>query len=292
MNKKNIAIIGLGMLGSSLAEGLKKSKYYNNVIGVARREETRQKAIKLNIVDVVFEDISDAVKDADIVIFCTPIPTTEKLVKANCAMFKSGAIISDIASTKKQLVENCTQALQSRPNVTFIGAHPMAGSEKSGLEFRKLDMYKNARVFVTPEPGTLESQVDEISKVWELVGATTVEIDKEKHDEVVAYASQALHVVASGAAQAVLGNEDGRLCAAASAGGFRDLTRIASSNPTMWREILENNPDGNILALTQIIEQLNRALQLMHDRNWDEIEEFFATGKQLKDDYLKTRDLI
>ncbi len=292
MKDKIITIVGLGMLGASIAESLKKFNGYKSIQAYARRQESVDKAMSLGIVDFASSDAKEILGNSDLTVICTPIPITERFVKENAAFFKPGSIITDIASTKSLLVTNCREALKNRPDLCFIGGHPMAGSEKSGMEYRNCQMYKNAKVFLTPEEGDPRDAVYQIEKMWNALGAYVIEIDKDKHDEVVAYASQALHIVASAAARAVLGNEDGRLCAAASAGGFRDLTRIASSNPTMWREILENNPAGNIIALTQIIEELNSALQLMKTNNWSEIEEFFAVGKKLKDEYLKNRDLL
>ncbi|MGL4854302.1 MAG: prephenate dehydrogenase [Lentisphaeria bacterium] len=289
MNELTIAIIGLGMLGASMAEKLTQKKIYKAILGYARSELTREKALLEKVVDESSDDLAGILSRADIVFFCTPIPITERLVRENINNFKENSIISDIASTKSRLIERCEEALSSRGDLVFIGGHPMAGSEKSGIEFRKFDMYKNAKVFLVPRLGH-EEAFRKVEEVWHNLDATVVAIDKEKHDEVVAYASQALHIVASAAARAVLGNEDGELCGAASAGGFRDLTRIASSNPVMWREVLENNPDGNITALAKIIEELNIALDLMKRDQWDEVENFFAVGKQLKDEYLKNRN--
>lgn len=289
MKNKTITIVGLGMLGASIAEGLKAVDFCKTVQALVRRQETADKAVKLELVDTAGTDNAALLAKSDLTIFCTPIPVTEKLIAENINFFKKHSILTDIASTKSRLVSSCLNTLKSRPDLRFIGGHPMAGSEKSGMDFRKVDMYKGANVFLTPEEDDCTDAIRTISDLWNALGAKVTLVDKCKHDEVVAYASQALHVVASGAARAVLDNEDGRLCAVASAGGFRDLTRIASSNPTMWREILENNPDGNILALSQIIAELNYALNLMKANDWDGIETFFAHGKQLKDDYLEKK---
>lgn len=291
MKNKTITIVGLGMLGASIAEGLKNAQFCDTIQALVRRQESADKALNLKIVDAAGTDNSTLLAKSDLTILCTPIPITEKFLAENINYFKENSIITDIASTKSRLVANCLKALESRPDLRFIGGHPMAGSEKSGMDFRKADMYKNANVFLTPEEGDCKEAIKKVSKMWNALGAKVTLVDKDKHDEVVAYASQALHVIASGAARAVLDNEDARLCAVASAGGFRDLTRIASSNPTMWREILENNPQGNILALTQIIAELELALDLMKRNDWDGVEEFFAHGKELKDEYLKKKEL-
>lgn len=289
MKDKIVTIVGLGMLGASIAERLKKINGYKAIYAFARRNETVEKAVALNIVDKAVTDPKEVLAESDITILCTPIPITERFVKENLHFFKKGSVITDIASTKSKLVTKCRETIKPRPDLTFIGGHPMAGSEQSGLEFRKVDMYQGAKVFLTPEPTDSREAVKMVEDVWNAVGASVIEIDKDKHDEVVAYASQSLHIVASAATRAVLDHEDGTLCAAASAGGFRDLTRIASSNPTMWREILENNPQGNMLALTQIIEELEIARDLMKKEDWDGVEQFFARGKELKDDYLQKK---
>ena len=272
MKNKTITIVGLGMLGASIAEGLKNADFCQTIQGLVRRQESADQALELGIVDIAGTDNAELLSNSDLTILCTPIPITEKFIAENINFFKENSIITDIASTKSRLVSNCLKTLEARPDLHFIGGHPMAGSEKSGMDFRKADMYKNANVFLTSEPGDCNEAIKAISEMWNALNAKVTLVDKDKHDEVVAYASQALHIVASGAARAVLDNEDGRLCAVASAGGFRDLTRIASSNPTMWREILENNPQGNILALTQIIAELELALDLMKKGDWDGVE--------------------
>ena len=289
MKEKKVVIVGLGMLGASISEKMKVLGCCREVNALVRRQESVTQALELNIVDSAGIIPSQVLEDADLVIFCTPIPITIKSVKDYLPFFKTGAIITDIGSTKNILMTKCIEAIATRPDLTFIGGHPMAGSEKSGMEFRNADIYHNAKVFLTPKKGYNLNAYKIIEEMWNLLGANVIEIDQVLHDEVVAYASQSLHVVASGAARAVLDHEDGELCAAASAGGFRDLTRIASSNPKMWREILENNPAGNITALSHIIDELNLALELMKSNKWDEVEQFFAKGKILKDNYLKQK---
>jgi prephenate dehydrogenase len=289
MKEKKVAIIGLGMLGASIAEKLKTLNCCHEVMALVRRQVSKKHALELGIVDKVDTNPSEILKDADLVVFCTPIPVTIRSIKAYLNEFKYGAILTDIGSTKKIVMNQCNHAIKPRPDLSFIGGHPMAGSEKSGMEFRNSEIYKNAKIFLTPPIDYKEDAYLLIKEMWNLLGASVISIDPELHDEVVAYASQSLHIVAAGAARAVLDHEDGELCAAASAGGFRDLTRIASSNPQMWREILENNPEGNITALSHIIEELNLALRLMKGGQWDKVEQFFAKGKALKDDYLKQK---
>lgn len=289
MKEKKVVIVGLGMLGASISEKLKVLGCCREISALVRRQESVVQALKLNIVDTVGIIPAEVLSDADLVVFCTPIPITIKSIKDYLNYFKIGAVITDIGSTKNILMDKCVEALAPRPDLTFIGGHPMAGSEKSGMEFRNADIYQKAKVFLTPRIGYNLEAYRVIKKMWSLLGASVIQIDQVLHDEVVAYASQSLHVVAAGAARAVLDHEDGELCAAASAGGFRDLTRIASSNPKMWREILENNPTGNITALSHIIEELNLALELMKAGKWDDVEQFFSKGKALKDNYLQQK---
>ena len=289
MKEKNITIVGLGMLGASISEKLKILGCFREVRALVRRKESVDQALELGIVDIVGTSPLECLSDADLVVFCTPIPITIKSIKDYLPYFKAGAVLTDIGSTKNILMTECVKALASRPDLTFIGGHPMAGSEKSGMAYRNAEIYQNAKVFLTPNKDSDLEAYQFIKEMWNLLGAQVIKIDQALHDEVVAYASQSLHIVASGAARAVLDHEDGELCAAASAGGFRDLTRIASSNPKMWREILENNPKGNITALSHIIEELNLALELMKSKKWDEVEAFFTKGKVLKDNYLKQK---
>lgn len=288
MKDKTVAIIGLGMLGGSLASRLISENACGSVIGYGRRQETVDYAIEHNIVNTASTDIKEILAQADVSIFCTPIPVTIWLVEQHRNDFKPGSLVTDIGSTKGSIDTECSKALEGT-DITFIGGHPMAGSEKFGIEYYKPAMYDNATIFITPTADSPQEHIDSLDQIWSAAGAKTFVIDPAKHDEVVAYASQALHVVATASARAVLDNEDGKLCAAASAGGFRDLTRIASSNPKMWREILENNPEGNLIALNQIIGELEYAKTLLENREWDKVEEFFAHGKELRDAWLNLK---
>lgn len=288
ISNKTVAIVGLGMLGGSLAARLVQEKACGAVIGYARRQETVDYALAHAVVDQASTDLEAVLKAADVAIFCTPIPVTIRLVNEYRDQFKPGAVISDIGSTKGGLVKACEEALAGS-NACFVGGHPMAGSEKFGLEYFKMDMYNNATIFLTPDDNATDEAIETLKAVWSAVRGVPYILDATKHDEVVGYASQALHVMATAATIAVLDNEDGRLCSAASAGGFRDSTRIASSNPVMWREIIENNPLGNLVALDHIIDELQSARDLIAKGDWDGVETFFRQGKELRDAWLNVR---
>ena len=284
---KTVAIIGFGLLGTSLGLALKGEKYIR--IGWSRRPESREQALKDKVVDKVFENPEDAVSNADITVICLPVPMIIEFCVKFAKSWKKGAIVTDVGSVKEKIGKAVSPAL-ARNGVHFIGSHPMAGSEQSGAEAAESDLYERAMVFLTPSAKTHPEVVKEISDMWKSAGARVMEIDSRKHDMTVAHTSHVPHIVASILTLTALG--DGKTRSqreSGCAGGFRDTTRIASSAPQMWREIIENNREAVLITLAEFEKNLKSFRENISNAEYSKLENKLQSAKNLRDSWLSRK---
>lgn len=285
--KKNVAIIGFGLLGASLGMALKNTPFHR--LCWARRSEVRAWAVEHDAVDETADDIRDVLKKADIVIFALPIPQIIEFMERYADDFNPDSIITDMGSVKGAICEAAEKFLIPR-KLKFAGSHPMAGTEKSGCENAFPTLYKNADVFICPCTNTTEEDIDILKNLWQSIDTKPVVISHHEHDRLVAHTSHVLHVVASGLAMAILNGKDKQESALRFAGcatGFRDTSRIASSNPAMWREIIEYNTPAVLEAMHNFENALADYRQLIAEGKYDAFEQQFADGKALRNSWLK-----
>lgn len=281
----NIAIIGLGLLGSSL--GLALANHPCRRLGWARRPETRELALKNKVVDKTFDDVRDAIAAADLTILALPIPQIIVFLDRYQTNWRPGSVVTDIGSTKTAIMEQ--GRVLTRHGVHFIGSHPMAGTEKSGLENAVPTLYDNADVFVVPYPDSPEFAIDRVNWLWQQLQTKVHRITPEAHDNLVAHTSHVLHIIASALALSVLDDADPKLRQMRMTGcatGFRDTSRIASSSPLMWREIIESNRPAVIRAMQDFENEYFQYKKLIVNGDFDTFESLFARGKELRDDWI------
>ncbi|MDD3119523.1 MAG: prephenate dehydrogenase/arogenate dehydrogenase family protein, partial [Victivallales bacterium] len=232
--KTPVAVVGLGLLGTSLAMALKAKKI--PVTGWTRRREIRNWAVAQQIITATADDVESVLGQAAITVICLPIPEIIAFVRDHAGAWRPGAVVTDIGSVKEVIVTAGEAELVPR-GVHFVGSHPMAGTEKSGPEHAFPELYDNAEVFVTPTKQTDPAAVAAVRQLWELIGTSVVAIDPATHDNLVAHTSHISHLLALSLTEAVLDcREELRpLRYSGCATGFRDTSRIASSSPKMWR---------------------------------------------------------
>lgn len=285
---KRVAIIGLGLLGASFGMSLRGKNYHR--IGWGRRDSIRKKALTHDVVDEVTETFEEAAAMADITVFALPIPQIIEYLEKGAPYWKENSLVTDMGSVKNVIHETAEKFLTPR-NIVFTGSHPMAGTEKSGFENAFPTLYSNADVFLSAGSLSNEEHFTVLNDLWLASGARqTVKVDPVEHDELVAHTSHVLHVVASALALTILGDEDARKKALRFAGcatGFRDTSRIASSNPAMWREIIEHNTKANLLALENFEKALQTYRGMIQRGDFDAFEQEFAKGKNLRDSWLE-----
>jgi len=284
---KRVAVIGLGLLGASLGLALKKSQVCR--LGWARREETRRWCVEHDVVDQTCDKLEDVLAQADLTILCLPIPViTQTLIEyAHC--FKSGSIVTDIGSDKGVIVAAGEAALK-KYNVHFIGSHPMAGTEKNGCQAAFAELYDNAEIFVTTTPDCNQDALRSVEDFWHLLKIASVRlITPEVHDSLVAHISHISHLLALALTLAVLdcdSSEEEALRYSGCATGFRDTSRIASSSPLMWREIIENNQPAVVAAAQKCGHIYQEIVDSIAQSDFDRFEELFARGKFLRDKWM------
>ncbi|MEA4862100.1 MAG: prephenate dehydrogenase [Victivallaceae bacterium] len=286
----NVAVIGLGLLGGSLALALRGR--VKTVFTWARRDETRDFARRHGMGDVVCETSREALSHADVAVLCLPIPAIVDFLKNHADEFAPGSVATDIGSVKRVIVSAGEAGLAAR-GVSFVGSHPMAGTEKSGADAAFAELYDHAEVFVTPTPESDPAAVETVTALWEALGTRVNPISPGSHDVLVAHTSHISHLLALGITLSVLGEKNPelrRLRFSGCATGFRDTSRIASSSPAMWRQIVEANSDAIMLAIAEYEWKFAEIKRLIAVGDFDGFEKLFAEGKALRDSWIEYKN--
>ena len=283
-NNKNILVVGLGLLGMSLAMALKKRG--RSVLGYNRHREAVNYGIREGILlSESAGELAELLALADIIFLALPIPATVDFVRKNAAKFKKGAVLTDLNSTKGAFMEAAKKYLAPQ-NIRYVGSHPMAGTEKSGYLNAFESLYDNADVFICPAAND-NGEAAEIEELWQLITCKIVRITPEKHDNLVARTSHVAHILASALTISVLGYEDKQDNFAGCAGGFRDTSRTASSNPVMWKEIIENNREAVLKAMDYFDSAYGKFRKIIEEGRFEDFEKEFAHGRELREEWLE-----
>jgi prephenate dehydrogenase len=280
-----LAVVGVGLIGGSLALALKDAGAVGHVVGIGRGLPNLETALRLGVVDSYTQDLAEGVADADVIFLATPVQALGAVAEQAMPHLKAGAIITDGGSVKQAVIDAIEPHL--RDDVHFVPGHPIAGTENSGAEAAFATLYCDRRCILTPTENTDAEALDRMQRMWQLVGSQVVIMDVEKHDRVLAAISHLPHMVAYALVNAV-GSYDryNENILEYSAGGFRDFTRIASSDPTMWRDIAMTNRN----ALIEMMEQFETFFaELKEDvaiGSGERLFEFFRRSKESRDEIL------
>ncbi len=280
-----LAVVGVGLIGGSLALALKEAGAVGHVVGIGRGLSNLETALRLGLIDSFTQNLVEGVVDADVVFLATPVQALGAVAAQAMPYLKPGAIITDGGSVKQAVIDAIEPHL--REDIQFVPGHPIAGTENSGAEAAFASLYRQRRCILTPTARTSKAALERMSRMWQLVGSQVVVMDVDKHDRVLAAISHLPHMVAYALVNAVGAydryNEN---ILEYSAGGFRDFTRIASSDPTMWRDIALTNRD----ALIEMMEQFETFFaELKADialGSGERLFEFFHRSKKSRDGIL------
>jgi cyclohexadieny/prephenate dehydrogenase len=267
-----VALIGLGLIGSSLAHVMRREKIAGHIAGHARSAATREKAVALGLVDSIHETAAAAAAGADLVILCTPLGTYGELARTIAPHLKPGAILTDVGSVKGAAVRDVTPHVP--PGVHFIPGHPIAGTEQSGPEAGFAELFANRWCILTPPAGADPVAVLRLEDFWRACGSNVDRMNADHHDLVLAITSHLPHLIAYNIVATAADLEDVTKSEVIkySAGGFRDFTRIAASDPTMWRDVFLNNREAVLEMLGRFSEDL---AQLQRAIRWGDGEQLF-----------------
>jgi prephenate dehydrogenase len=281
MNQIKIAIFGVGLIGGSLALCF-KGRPGVHVIGHSINLSSTKKYVQRGVVDSATTSIAEAAKDADFLFLCVPVGRLEDYVEELSKLpLKDGCIITDVGSTKASVVRHADKlALQG---AVFIGGHPMAGGERSGVEAASSHLFENAYYVLTPTIDTITESTDKLEQLLKWTKAHIVKVDAVKHDEIVGAISHLPHVIAVGLVNQIARyNETNELYASLAAGGFRDITRIASSDPVIWRDILLNNKEVVLRLLRDWQSEMHLFSELIESGNGEGIAELFRSAGEFR----------
>jgi prephenate dehydrogenase len=281
-----LVIFGVGLIGGSLALALREANYCKTVVGCSRNVENLEKAVELGVIDSYSLDPVEAVKGADMILLAVPMGAMASVLSSINGHLEPGAIVTDAGSAKGSVVAAAKSVFGNIPDY-FVPAHPIAGREKSGVEAAIVDLYVDHKVIVTPLPETSVEAEQKVTKMWQAAGAHVESMDVETHDQVLAATSHLPHVVAYSLVDTLSKSDASDAIFQYAAGGFRDFTRIASSDPTMWRDICLENRD----AILKSLEELQANMQVLHEQisasDSDGIMETFTHAKSVRDAYMK-----
>jgi prephenate dehydrogenase len=284
MRWHSISLIGAGLLGGSLALAIKQRQLAARVVAFVRRESALAECRTLNLADVITQDLKEAVHGSDLVILCTPLSEMAGLASQMRPFLQQGAILTDVGSVKGTVVREL-EPLARQAAADFVGSHPMAGSEKSGVAAARADLFENAICLVTPGRSSPAEAVKKVEEFWRSVGGRPLRLSPEAHDDLVSRSSHLPHVVAAELANYVLSPVHPKEQALVCANGFRDTTRIAAGSPEMWRDIALANRQNLSRVLGVFIEDLQEFQFALERQDVTAVEEFFAKAKQRRDQW-------
>ena len=280
---KKITIIGVGLIGGSLAKAIKKNNLAEVVFGFGRNLSRLESAQKSNIIDQYSIDISEALDGASIVVIATPVGTFESILRELKPYITEGMIITDVGSTKTGIAKSAREILVEMASC-FVPAHPIAGKEKSGFESSDEELFINKKVIITPLEINTDKTINSLKKLWEDVGADVDFMSAESHDELLGMTSHLPHMLAFSLVNYLITQNPSASIYAA--GGFKDFSRIASGDAVMWRDICLNNRDQIIAHIKGYQETLSALVDAIDNQDKDKLESFFRDAKTTRDSWV------
>jgi prephenate dehydrogenase len=281
-----LAIIGLGMIGGSLALALRKAGQVREVVGYGRNINNLQDATRSGVIDHAAVTVADAVRNADMVVMASPVGAISALLAEVATALADHAVVTDVGSVKGTVVTAARNTLGKRFQ-DFVPGHPIAGTEHSGVAAAEASLFQGHRIILTPEPETGAAAVARVRSLWVAVGAEVVTMATDVHDRVLAAGSHLPHVLAYCLVDMLVRRDDHREIFQCAAGGFRDFTRIAGSDPVMWRDICLANRKALVEALGQYAVDLNALTQAIEQGKVDALLEIFTRAKHARDSWHK-----
>ncbi len=283
MSDSVVGFIGFGLIGGSIARGLKRANPNIRVMAYMRTRSKLEQAHRDGIVDVMLEGVSEPLRECDIIFLCTPVEYNAMYLSDIRPYLKPGAFITDVGSTKTDIHQVVTEL---GAEDIFVGGHPMAGSEKTGYENSTDHLLENAYYIITPTAASHQEDIERLTTVAKMIGSIPIVLDYREHDRITAAISHLPHIIASSLVNLVRDSDNKQeLMRKLAAGGFKDITRIASSSPVMWEQICMTNTDNIISMLEAYIASLNTTLAQLKDRDSQSIYQLFDTSRTYRNSF-------
>jgi len=285
---KKLVIFGVGLIGGSVALALKKANSTAHIVGVGRSAESLQAALALGVIDSATSDVAAAMQDADIVLIAAPVAQTPSILNAIKPHLAASTVITDAGSTKGDVLQ-CAQDILGSQFSQFVGGHPIAGAEKSGVTAAMADLYINKNVVLTPTSGTSPNAVQQVSALWKSCGANVSEMTAATHDGIFAAVSHLPHLLAFALVDDIARRPNAEQLFGFAASGFRDFTRIAGSHPEMWRDISLANRTALLSELEAYQLELRRLQELLERKDGEGLETLFERASIARNNWGESR---
>ena len=286
---KKLVIFGVGLIGGSVASALKKAGSSAEIVGVGRSSESLQTAIDLNVIDTASSNIAEALLHADIVLIAAPVAQTPLILNAIKPHLHADTVVTDAGSTKGDVLA-CAQEILGAQFTQFVGGHPIAGAEKSGVTAAMADLYINKNVVLTPTLDTNQNAVQRVRELWQSCGANVTEMPAETHDGIFAAVSHLPHLLAFALVDDIASRANAEQLFGFAASGFRDFTRIAGSHPEMWRDISLANKTALLNEITAYQDELSRLKQMLEHDDGDALHALFERASTARNNWAKLKE--
>lgn len=284
-----IAFVGIGLIGSSLARLVRREGLAQHIAVNARSEESRQAALRLGFADSAHADAAEAVRGADLVVISVPVGASGAVAAAMAPGLSPGTIVTDVGSVKQAVIRDIGPVLPD--GVHFVPGHPVAGTEHSGPEAGFPELFADRWCILTPLPGCPRAAVDKVAALWRRAGSRVEEMEPKRHDEVLAITSHLPHLIAYTIVDTAMNLETTSQADVIkfSAGGFRDFTRIAASDPVMWRDVFLNNREGVLEMLQRFTEDLTALQRAIRWGEGETLEELFTRTRAIRREVIEAK---
>tara|TARA_Y100000590_G_scaffold401058_1_gene485662 strand:+ start:137 stop:1039 length:903 start_codon:yes stop_codon:yes gene_type:complete len=287
MKFKKICIIGCGLIGSSLARAIKKNNLSDKVVSSNRSEKINKKVVELKIVDDSGADTKKMSEGSDLIIIATPLSSYEDVILKIKKSLKSGTILTDVGSAKEKITSLIEKYIPE--DISWIPSHPIAGTEQSGPEAGFSELFKNRWCILTPSKKAKEKDIELLVNFWKKIGSKVDIMDVKQHDYILSITSHIPHLIAYNIVNTSLSIQDEKDSAIIrySAGGLRDFTRIAASNPIMWRDIFIKNKENTSEMINKFISNLEDLKRAIENEDSKKLEEIFTKTKKIREEIIK-----
>ena len=284
---KKVCIIGCGLIGSSLARVIKKHNLSEKIVSSNRSDIVNKKVLELKIVDDSSSDTQKMVNDSDLIIIATPLSSYENVILKIKNSLKNGMILTDVGSVKERVISLVEKAIPK--DVSWIPSHPIAGTEESGPEAGFSELFKNRWCILTPSKKAKEKDINTLKSFWKKIGSKVDIMDAKQHDYILSITSHIPHLVAYNIVTTSINIQDEKQSAIVkySAGGLRDFTRIAASNPIMWRDIFIQNKKNTLKEIEKFIANLEDLKNAIENEDGKKLEEIFIKTKKIRKEIIK-----
>ncbi len=284
---KKVCIIGCGLIGSSIARAIKKNNLAKKVVSSNRSNVTNKSIIKLNIVDEATSDTKKITKDSDLIIIATPLSSYKEIILKIKNSLKSGAILTDVGSVKKNVISIVEKYIPK--NISWISSHPIAGTEESGPESGFSELFKNRWCILTPSKQAKVQDIKLLETFWKKIGSRVDVMSAKEHDYILSITSHIPHLIAYNIVNTTLNikKNKGKDIVKYSAGGLRDFTRIAASNPIMWRDIFIQNNKNTSKMIDKFIDNLKDLKKAIKKKDEKKLERIFIKTKKIRKEIIQ-----